>query len=287
VSPGRLLPRRWGMPGGNEHREQDALGTRHVPSATRLSRRCAAAHRLGGADHSARAWSGRPPRPTAGQGVLVAVGGLLCLGGCGHSSRGVSAFPVRPQSAANPTVTKSGVAVSPRLLIRASRPPWSLPAAVYRTVAVATGGRIFVLGGHDPAESTINDVYELDAQTGRSRTAGTLVLPTHGAAAAVLGGRILLFGGASTSVHDAVQEFDPVHGTARLIGHLPEARADVTAAVAGNSVVLAGGFDGVEPQSDVWTTVNGRTFRSSDDSVKQCATPQSSRRGTTCTRSAA
>ena len=75
------------------------------------------------------------------------------------------------------------------------------------------------------------------------------------------GGRVLVFGGASTSVHDAVQEFEPVRASARVIGHLPKVRADVTAAVAGNRVVLAGGFDGIEAQGDVWATADGRTFR--------------------------
>jgi hypothetical protein len=195
--------------------------------------------------------------PVRGRGALLAACGLLCLAGCGRSHRAAAAAPARPASG----TARPPAPASPRLVIRARTTPWKLPAAVYRTVAVATGERIFVLGGHDLAGGTISDVYELDAQTGASRTAGTLVLPTHGAAAAALGGRILVFGGASTSVHDVVQEFDPVRGSARLIGHLPGVRADVTAAVAGYGVVLAGGFDGVEPQSDVWTTANGRTFR--------------------------
>jgi Kelch motif len=164
-----------------------------------------------------------------GRGALLAAGGLLCLVGCGHSQRGVPASRVPPASGTSAAATKPSVPASPHL-IRASPTPWKLPAAVYRTVAVGIGEQIFVLGGHDLAGGTINDVYELDAHTGASRTAGTLVLPTHGAAAAVLGGRILLFGGASTSVHDVVQAFDPVRGSARLIGHLPGVRADVTAA---------------------------------------------------------
>jgi N-acetylneuraminic acid mutarotase len=74
-----------------------------------------------------------------------------------------------------------------------------LPAPVYRTTAVVAGGRIYVLGGHDSAGGTISDVYAVDPSTGRSRRAGELTLPTHGAAAGVLGGRILVFGGARRS----------------------------------------------------------------------------------------
>jgi serine/threonine-protein kinase PknK len=136
-----------------------------------------------------------------------------------------------------------------------------LPAPMYRTVAVAAGGRIYVLGGHDAAGGTISDVYVFDPTTGVSRRAGGLAVPTHGAAAADLGGRILVFGGASSSVHDTVQQFFPATGSSRVIGHMPTVRADVTATVVGHRVILAGGFNGVGPQREVWATQDGKTFR--------------------------
>jgi N-acetylneuraminic acid mutarotase len=132
---------------------------------------------------------------------------------------------------------------------------------VYRTVAVVAGGKIFVLGGHDAAGGTIRNVYRLDPSSGRSGRAGTLALPTHGSAAATLAGRILVFGGASVSVHDAVQLFQPATGRASVIGHMPHQRADVTAALVGRRVVLLGGFDGFGPQGDVWATSDGSSFR--------------------------
>lgn len=90
-----------------------------------------------------------------------------------------------------------GAAVSAAVAVR-------LPAPVYRTTAVVAGGRIYVLGGHDSAGGTINDVCGVDPASGRSHRAGSLALPTHGAAAAFLGGRIFVFGGAASTVHDAV-----------------------------------------------------------------------------------
>jgi hypothetical protein len=84
-----------------------------------------------------------------------------------------------------------------------------LPAPVYRTVAVTADGRIYVLGGHDAAGGTITEVYVFAPGSGVSRPAGALALATHGAAAANLGGRSLVFGGASSSVHDVVQQFFP------------------------------------------------------------------------------
>ena len=195
---------------------------------------------------------GRPKRhAVVGAWAVVIVLGAV---GCGSS-----AGSRRPTAAEQPTGKASRATVS-RLVLRASSTGWRLPAPVYRTVAVALGGRILVLGGHDSAGGTISNVYELDVGTGTSRNVGTLAVPTHGAAAAVLNGRLLVFGGASTSVHDAVQLFDPAGRTARVIGRLPTARADVTAGVVGNTAVLSGGFDGVEPQRDVWATSDGRSF---------------------------
>jgi N-acetylneuraminic acid mutarotase len=135
-----------------------------------------------------------------------------------------------------------------------------LPAPVYRTVAVAAGGRIFVLGGHDVAGGSVTSVEAFDPHRGLTRRAGSLVYPTHGAAAANLGGRILVFGGASNSVHDVVQQFFPASGRSRVVATMPAVRADVTAAVAAGRVVLVGGFDGTGPQSSVWATRDGRHF---------------------------
>jgi streptogramin lyase len=118
-----------------------------------------------------------------------------------------------------------------------------------------------VLGGHDIAGATISSVDELDVATGTTRLAGALAAPTHGAAAAALGGRVLVFGGASSAVHDLVQRFDPRRRSTRVIARLPRPRADVTSAVVGHTVVLIGGFDGISPQRDVWAAGDGRHFR--------------------------
>jgi serine/threonine-protein kinase PknK len=136
-----------------------------------------------------------------------------------------------------------------------------LPAPVYRTVAVAAAGRIYVLGGHDSAGATVSDVDVFNPARGLARHAGSLALPTHGAAAANLRGRILVFGGASSSVHDVVQQFLPSSGRARVIGHMPTVRADVTATVVGRRAILVGGFDGAGPQRQVWATGDGSRFR--------------------------
>src|ERR1035437_5597004 len=42
---------------------------------------------------------------------------------------------------------------------------------------------------------------------------------------------------------------------------MPGVRADTTAVTVGGVAVLLGGFDGVGPQSNVWSTSDGTTFR--------------------------
>ena len=145
-------------------------------------------------------------------------------------------------------------------ILHASLTRWRFPAAVYRTVAVASAHKIYVLGGHDSAGGSNTVVYSLDPGTGRVGIAGSLALPTHGAAAALVNGRILVFGGASTSVHDVVQQFFPTTGRSRVIATMPTVRADLTATVAAGRVVLVGGFDGIGPQTPVWATRDGRHF---------------------------
>lgn len=145
--------------------------------------------------------------------------------------------------------------------VGAALTPWRLPAPLYRTVAVVSDGKIYVLGGHDSAGGTVSVVYSFGPATGRSALAGTLALPTHGSAAALVGGKILVFGGASAYVDNTVQQFVPVEHSAKVVGYLPGARADTTAATVGDETVLVGGFDGYGPQSAVWAATKGTDFR--------------------------
>ena len=193
--------------------------------------------------------------------TVVSVLAVLAAG-CGsgtHATRPSTRTSGTTKSAPRGT-EPAARAHGPGLALRASETSWQLPAPVYRTVAVARGQRIFVLGGHDVAGDTTSNVDELNVDTGAARVAGTLAAPTHGSAAATLGRRLLVFGGAGSAVHDLVQQFEPRWHTARVIARLPRPRADVTAAVVGHTVVLIGGFDGIGPQRDVWASGDGRHF---------------------------
>lgn len=198
--------------------------------------------------------------------VVVAVASTvaIALAGCGSGRRHSSPATSTPSPSTTSTANTPTTTTTPGLALDVSEPRWRLPAPVYRTVAVATerGHRIFLFGGHDAAGGTVSNVEQIDPAQGIARAAGSLAAPTHGAAAALLRSRLLVFGGAATTVHDFVQQFNPSSHTASVIARLPAARADLTAAVVGgDTVVLVGGFDGIGPQADVWATTNGRNFR--------------------------
>jgi outer membrane protein assembly factor BamB len=107
-------------------------------------------------------------------------------------------------------------------------------------------------------------VFRLDISTGTLSGIGAVPSAFHDAAAAGLGGRILVFGGGATSGTDLVQSVDPASGAASIVGHLPTALSDLTAATvtsgASAGVYLIGGWDGSAANRTIWRTTDGRRF---------------------------
>jgi hypothetical protein len=199
----------------------------------------------------------RSRTPRACSTLVVAIAALI-VAGCGGSH-------VRPRS--TPTTTRTASAQRPApttrhvLAVHAVLARWRLPVARYRTMAVANGRYIFLLGGIDAGGSTVDSVYRLDPAGGATKLVGTLAAPTHGGAALLLGQRAFVFGGAGPPVYDLVQEFDPANGGTRVVGHLPAQRADLAAAAVAKEVVVAAGFDGTGPLDTVFATTDERHFR--------------------------
>ena len=164
--------------------------------------------------------------------------------------------PVTTPPAATSAVSSRGVGGA----LDATVLPSVLPAVVYRTQAAAVGGFVYVLGGIDAAGVTVADVYRLDPSTGAVTRVGALATPTHGAAALTFGGRVLVFGGAATSVHTTVQAFDPATGQTTVIGRLPGPLADLTAAAVGNQMLLLGGFNGARGLDTILSSTDGASF---------------------------
>ena len=116
------------------------------------------------------------------------------------------------------------------------------------------------MGGVEANQASSSGVFRLDPTTGALTQTGTLALPTHDAAGAVIGGRPFVFGGGAQTVDDAVQSL-PLAGPATTTGHLPQPRADLAAVEIGTTVYLVGGYDGNTATRAVLATTDGVTFR--------------------------
>jgi hypothetical protein len=143
--------------------------------------------------------------------------------------------------------------------------PWHLPAPASREgVVPGQHGRLIVLGGLTPDGTSASGVYAVRTGTGAARRIGALGMAVHDAAAAVTGGRALVFGGGSAASIATVQGFTLPggHGAAAAApASLPKARSDLAAVTVGATTYLLGGYDGTRPDAAVLATRDGRTFR--------------------------
>jgi outer membrane protein assembly factor BamB len=141
-----------------------------------------------------------------------------------------------------------------------------LPAPISGESVVAMPGGPLILGGLDSSSASVSGVFQLDAGSGRLHEAGALSGPLHDAAAATLGGQVLIFGGGTETSTDAVQALPAPGGTvasgttARQVGRLPTVRSDLSAVALGGRAYVLGGYDGSEPIDSVLQTADGRSF---------------------------
>jgi hypothetical protein len=117
-----------------------------------------------------------------------------------------------------------------------------------------------VAGGLTPRATSTDAVTLLDPETGQTSPAGRLASATHDAAAALVGGRPLIFGGGEQTSVAAVQAIGP-DGVATVTGQLPGPRSDLSAVTAGGTAYLLGGYDGAAYDAAVLATTDGQRFR--------------------------
>ena len=128
-----------------------------------------------------------------------------------------------------------------------------------RPVVYPVGAGLLVVGGLSAADSTTPTILRVDLTGGSAHKAGSLAVPVHDAGGAVVGGRDLVFGGGSSAVTSVVQDVTP--GTSpRVVGHLPQARADLVAVSDGHAAYVLGGFDGTRGLTTILRTRDGKTF---------------------------
>ncbi len=154
---------------------------------------------------------------------------------------------------------------------------WRLGAPISRAVVVSGGGsQLMILGGETTGGLTASGAFSLDVATGTLTHVGDLMATNASAAGAVLGGRVVVFGGASStsvaaSATASVQALSgppaPGQGSPATavplsspLGTLPQARAAATAVTAGTTTYLVGGDSPAGPDRSIVSTVDGQHF---------------------------
>jgi hypothetical protein len=113
-------------------------------------------------------------------------------------------------------------------------------------------------GGLSAQDASVADVVRV--APGPPARVGSLPVAAHDAGAASLDGRAYAFGGGTASGGlDAITRLDP-DGTATVVGHLPVAMSDTTAATIGPSIDVVGGYSTV-PLRSVLSFRPGRPVR--------------------------
>ncbi|MGH2936911.1 MAG: PQQ-binding-like beta-propeller repeat protein [Solirubrobacterales bacterium] len=157
---------------------------------------------------------------------------------------------------------------APRYLERlvARNGPKPLPAPISGEAVAGMPGGPLIIGGLDTTESSVEGVFQLDPASGDAQEVGSLTGPLHDAAAAVLGNRVLVFGGGTETSTDEVQAL-PLSGVsiatgsgARQVGRLPTVRSDLSAVTVGSTAYVLGGYDGSAPIASVLATSDGSKF---------------------------
>jgi hypothetical protein len=138
---------------------------------------------------------------------------------------------------------------------------YALAAPVQREVAVASSGSVVIAGGLDAAGSSTSGVFRMDPASGKLTRVGAVPEPFHDAAGAMLGNRLLVFGGGAAHSSSSVQEFDLGTGRGSVIAHLDHPLSDVSSATIGGTVYLVGGYDDHSARTEIYATTDGRTFR--------------------------
>jgi N-acetylneuraminic acid mutarotase len=140
---------------------------------------------------------------------------------------------------------------------------WHLPRPVSREVAMPYGTSVLIAGGLGPGDVSTARVLSVNVGSGVVRVRSDLVQPLHDSAGVVLAGHPTVFGGGAATELDVVQSMNR-HGTWAVVGHLPQARSDlsVAATTAGSSrAVVVGGYDGSRTPTTILGTTDGAHFR--------------------------
>lgn len=183
--------------------------------------------------------------------ATAAVALLPLLSGCGGAASSASSGAGASVSTRT-TRTRHSVAhrpAPPQSLTLHVAGTFQLPAARAGAAATAFGPGVLVIGGLDGGSVSTDTVFAV-GPTGKAVSASSLPGAVHDAAAAVVGGRVLLFGGGVSEGSDRIVQVQP--GTPHQIGQLPVALSDLDAVTIGNRAYVVGGWDGTSTNAAIF-----------------------------------
>jgi N-acetylneuraminic acid mutarotase len=180
-------------------------------------------------------------------GLIVAANFSGCGSSSSRSSHAASARARREEPARRKTV-----------VLEVAR-TFSLPAPRERTATTPFGSSLFVSGGLSSAGVSTASVFRITASGSATRSA-PLPSPVHDAAAASVGGRLLVLGGGESEGSNRIVELLP--GPPHLVGSLPQALSDLDAATIGDTAYIVGGWNGSVTNRDVYAVTSAGAVRS-------------------------
>jgi len=173
------------------------------------------------------------------------VGALVvaaCLAACGGGSSTHTSTAVHRASTRHHTTTAAVPAATVPVRLH-YHPLYTLPAPLRDPAYTVLGGdRFAMLGGLDGADVSVAGIEVADLH--RVLHTGALPGPQHDAQAALLGGKVYVFGGGFTSELDHILMYDPSGGQTSSAGTLSAPQSDVGVTQAGGTAYVVGGYDG-------------------------------------------
>ncbi len=138
--------------------------------------------------------------------------------------------------------------------LRVARTLGPLPGARSGIAATAFGPYVYVNGGLSAAGTSTDTIFRIagSGSSGSSSSAGTLPGAIHDAAAASIGGHLLVFGGGVSEGSNRIVQVLP--GPARQVGTLPQALSDLVAVAAGSTAYVVGGWNGSNTNSSIYAS---------------------------------
>jgi hypothetical protein len=212
--------------------------------------------------------------------ALLVIGVIAVAVGGSSSNTKTAATSVPTTIGPVPTTTAAGAAhraTTPTRAeptsIEAGVEPWQLGAPLSRESVVSTGGSLTVLGGINPAGTSLATVSTVVPTTGAITAVTPLTTAVHDAAAVSLGSRTYVLGGGSPNTVAGIQSVAAAsapsgNGAATpASGQLPQPRSDLAVvtlprgrAAPSPTAYVVGGYDGTNYLPQVLATTNGTSY---------------------------